>query len=263
MPCLTRQLESSVAARWRARTAGIDKRSRNWQTRTGYYRAVVDALRHDTTGRIDAGDIIRRHEDGRRSTFYSVATHKALLRSYRTHQSLATRQLGDLATTDPVAQLIAEAKVWSFWETREAWVRELDERNPTGELVTAGRSLVRRLAEWRAENPALAAAQGGIAPLCAVEDLMILSRYTVSASQAGQLLLRAATSGELRIPNNGWQRRLILDEALLADVIEQIASAVRLLHTQPAGSRLDPAVALLRSAGRKLSMVPRCEGMPH
>jgi hypothetical protein len=52
-----------------------------------------------------------------------------LLRSYRARQSLATRQLGDLVATDPVSQLVAEAKVWSFWPVRQAWVRELDGRN--------------------------------------------------------------------------------------------------------------------------------------
>jgi hypothetical protein len=262
MPCMTRQLESSAAARWRARTAGPDEQFRNWQTRVGYYHAVVDALRRDTTGRVDAGDIIRRHEHGRRSTFYAVATHKGLLRSYRAQQSLATRQLGDLVTTDPVSQLVAEAKVWSFWPVRQAWVRELDGRNPTGELVTAGRSLVRRLAGWRAENPALAAAQDGIAPLCAVEDLMILSRHTVSASQAGLMLSHAAASGELTVPDDGQHpRRVMVDEAVLADVIGRIDNAVHLLLAHPNGLQRDSVVAQLRSAARRLS-TSRCEGMP-
>lgn len=153
--------------------------------------------------------------------------------------------------------MIAEAKVWNFWPMRQAWVRELDERNPTGELVTAGRSLVRRLAEWRAENPTLAAAQDGIAPLCAVEDLMILSRNTVSASQAALLLLHAATTGELEFPDDGQPRRLVLDEAALADVIGRIDNAVKLLLTQP--TQQESVVALLRSTTRKLSML-RCEG---
>jgi hypothetical protein len=121
---------------------------------------------------------------------------------------------------------------------------------------------VRRLAEWRAENPALAAAQDGIAPLCAVEDLMFLSRHTVSASQAGLMLLHAATSGELTIPGDGQHpRRVMVDEALLADVIGRIDNAVNLLLAHPNGLQRGSVVALLRSAARRLS-TSRCEGMP-
>jgi hypothetical protein len=45
---VTRQLETSVAARWRERTAGPDGRLRHRQTRAGYDRAVVDAVRHSS-----------------------------------------------------------------------------------------------------------------------------------------------------------------------------------------------------------------------
>jgi hypothetical protein len=249
---MARRLESSVASDWRANAAGLREETRSWPTRVGYYHAVVDALRHNG-GTVDAGAIIHRHEHGRQSTFYALGNGKELLHSYRTHQSLAMREVGDLVMTGPVSQLIAETKVWSFWPSRQAWVQELDERNPMGKWGMSGQSLVRRLVQWQAENPELAAAQESLPPLCAVEDLMILSRNTVNASQAGIMLLRAVTSGELETPDGQQKSCLVLDSASRDDIIGRLEEAVRLLLVDPAGSRPSSVVPLLRSVARRLS----------
>src|SRR6185369_2864540 len=44
MPCVTRQLESSVAYVWRAKVAGPGERLRHWRTRTGYYQVISHLL---------------------------------------------------------------------------------------------------------------------------------------------------------------------------------------------------------------------------
>ncbi len=86
---------------------------------------------------------------------YAIAARHALLRAYRAEQRHTLRQLADLVPAEPVPHLVAEAKVWSFWPARLAWVRELDERYPTGAFELVGRRIVRALVQWRDAHPAL------------------------------------------------------------------------------------------------------------
>jgi hypothetical protein len=258
MPCVTRQLEASVAARWRERTAGPDERFQHWQTRVGYYRAVLDAVRNRPADAIGVRDVVRRHVRGRQSTLYALTARRDILRAYRTQPTPALRQLADLVPHGPIPQLVAEATVWSFWPARTVWLRELDERYPAAAFGPAVAGLVRALAHWRAAHPELAVHEG-LPPLCAVEDMVVLSRHTLSVPRAARLLLRAATTGEVEVPADvPLPRCPVVDDLLVAAAVDRIDTAVGMLLDGP-GSR-EPAVSLLRTAARDLSTV-RCAGI--
>lgn len=243
MLCMTRRLEGSVAARWRERIAGVDERQRSWKTRVGYYRAVSAALSESDSPEIDVRDIIHRHRDGKQSTLYSVAGKGELLAAYHAHSG-SIRGVGDLIGSEPVVKLIAETKVWSFWPFRNAWVREVDVRFPSGDLEPAQHALVRTLRQWHDTHPKLGASLDGLPPLCAVEDLIVLSRLRFSADQAVERLLAPATDA--------------VDDAPTAPAADLDGPPCRWPVAPPHGDgarradhvgRLNRAIDLLRQAG--------------
>ena len=258
---MTRRLESSITARWRTRTEGSSESTRHWHTRVGYYRAVARALDAAEAGEIEARDILVHHESGRASTLYAVASRNSLLRAYRTHSERALAQLGDLVPAEPVAQLVAAVKVWSFWPARVAWVQELDGCYPTGAFGTAAGGLLRALREWGAAHPALARAAGGLPPLCAVEDLTILGRSALSPTRSARLLRDAVASGTLDVPRDvagdvPAPRCPALDE-VLAGAVTRIDTAVELMGGRSGEGGAAPAVALLRATARELETLHR------
>jgi hypothetical protein len=272
MPCMTRQLESSVATRWRERTAGAEEDLRNWLTRIGYYEAVVAGLRRTTADAFDARTILDEHQAGKPSTLYSIASRSALIPTYLRCPEAPARALGELIGFGPVPHLVAETKVWSFWPFRTVWLREIDEWYPGGDFEPAANRLARRLAEWQAANPELAAAERGLPPICAVEDIMIVSRYALPADRAARLLVRAAQSpagGRLTVgppvtdlgpPVRGSDRPLPpADRASLASLVAEIMSAIDLLDepdptsadSASSGDVRRKAAELLRAAVRR------------
>ena len=255
MVCMSRRLESSTACRWWAAAVGPQERARSWSTRVGYCRAVAEALSRSATGEIDVAAIIRAHPQGRQSTVYAIAARGGLVQWYRDQSSTVARRIGDLIPSAPVPALVAEAKVWSFWPTRTAWVRELDERVPDGDFRTAGTRLVQVLAAWQAAEPALGTAQGRFPPLCAIEDLTILSRGLLSAERAGRLLMRAATTGVLEVPDELTPAACpALDKIAISGTAAQIDTAVQLLLDRSGLAEQDTAVGLLRAAARDLRL---------
>ena len=132
MPCVTRQLESSVAYVWRAKVAGPGERLRHWRTRTGYYQVITHLLEAQGSSSLGMAEVVGRAGGGR-STVYAVAADGTLAEAYRAGTRPAVRMLADLAGAGPIDRLVAETKVWSFWPLRQAWLRELDELFPAAE----------------------------------------------------------------------------------------------------------------------------------
>jgi hypothetical protein len=265
MPCVTRQLESSVAYVWRAKVAGPGERLRHWRTRTGYYQVITHLLEAQGSSSLGMAEVVGRAGGGR-STVYAVAADGTLAEAYRAGTRPAVRMLADLAGAGPIDRLVAETKVWSFWPLRQAWLRELDELFPAAEFASTGRRLAASVARWRAAHPVLAAAQAGLPPLCALEDLIIVSRYTLSPSEAVRMLARGepaepGASPVLRCP--------MIDDAGVGAVAARINGALDLL--EPAGRRSSTALpehertaaaaSLLRATLRDLVALQtvRCE----
>lgn len=254
MPCMTRRLESSVAARWREKTAGPDERQRNWTTRIGYYQAIIEAIGHRS---VDVHTVVDEHRNGKQSTLYSLAARGALVHAYRAHHHSGLRAVGGLVRSEPLSLLVAEVKVWSFWPLRTAWLQEMDELLPAGDFEPNSTRLLGLLGKWRVANPRLAAAHDELPPLCVVEDLMVLSRHALSAGETMQLLRRGAGPAA-RAPKKATRalgapcpRR---DDATVRNVIAQINSAIDLLVRQPPpGDAQSAAVGLLRAAVRDMA----------
>jgi hypothetical protein len=263
MPCMTRHLERSVAARWRERTAGVEEDRGTWRTRIGYYRAVLQALSRDGEGRLAVHDIVEGHASGKPSTFYALAANGALVHAYRHHQDPGPRAVGELVGREPVAHVVAETKVWSFWQQRSSWLRDVDEWYPAAEFPATSRLLVGRLVEWRDAHPLLAAAQNGMPPLCAVEDLVVLSRNLLTARQAAQRLAQALTAPDgrsatldlgipARLPR---RRRPSGDSTVMAG---RLHAAIELITSSgPASDERASAVHILRAVARELAELPR------
>ncbi|MEU0792276.1 hypothetical protein ABZ342_19590 [Amycolatopsis sp. NPDC005961] len=259
---MTRRLEQSIAARWRTRTAGDGGRARNWQTRLGYYEALDAALERNGSPDIDVNDIVRAHRNGKLSTAYAIVTNGGLARFYRTEQIPPDRRrIADFVPESPIHQLLAETKVWSFWPGREAWLRELDERFPTAPFRTAAQRLAQVIAGWREQHPLLAATQGGLPPLCAIEDLVILGRGALSAARAVELLLGAGPAGELEFPQElGCGQVPVLNHSAIDDIATRLDTAIGLLG---AGDGTRFAMGLLTSARRDLAALRRGRARSH
>jgi len=197
-------LDNTVAARWRARLIGVrpDDEKSHWRTKTAYYAAVGQLCVADPGRPMTWQTIVAAvRPRGSRSTFYDVAGPHA--KHPLTGDLLAadTPDANQLALCyqrpNAVEQLIDEAKVWSYWPYREGW---LDQYRRAPELTgaTAAATLVAVVAEWARRNPRLAASLDHAPPMCAVEDLVLVSRGQLSARRAylslQEALPRAATA---------------------------------------------------------------------
>jgi hypothetical protein len=101
VPCMTPQLKSSIAARWRFQTAGPDGRPGHWHTRVGHYRAMVEPIRHSADGGMNVQGVILRHDQRRQATLYAPTARRGLPRSYRTQTEPPVGPFGDLAPHEP------------------------------------------------------------------------------------------------------------------------------------------------------------------
>lgn len=184
-------LDGTVVGGWVRRLAGNTSPRRNhWNTKTTYYRAAATVL--DTGPRPDMNwkTIVAAAEPrGCRSTFYEVAgahaRHRmidALLGDGRSESlQIALRYL----RTDPVEQLIDEAKVWSFWAHRQRLTQRLTASMTAADLEG---ELFTEVADWARRRPGLAGAVGHTPPACAVEDLTVIHGRRVSGVQAADRL---------------------------------------------------------------------------
>jgi len=223
---------------WRAKVAGPDERLRHWRTRTGYYQVISHLLEAQGPSSLGMAEVIGRAGGGR-STLYAVAAAGTVAEAYRTATRPAVRMLADLAGAEPIDRLVGETKVWSFWPMRQAWLRELDEMLPAAEFAPSSRRLAATVARWRAAHPVLAAAQAGLPPLCALEDLMIVSRDTLSPSEGVRTLAR----GEPEEPGPSPALRCpIVVDAGIGAVATRINAALDLL--EPTGPVLRSSTAL-------------------
>ncbi|SDT81111.1 hypothetical protein [Actinoplanes derwentensis] len=184
-------LDRTVVGGWVRRLAGNTSPRRNhWNTKTTYYRAAATVLNSGPRSDMTWKTIVAAAEPrGCRSTFYEVAgahaRHRmidALIGDGRSESlQIALRYL----RTDPVEQLIDEAKVWSFWAFRQRFTQRLTTAMSPGEMED---ELFAEMAEWARWTPALAQAVGQTPPACAVEDLTVIHGLRVSGIQAAERL---------------------------------------------------------------------------
>jgi hypothetical protein len=197
-------LRETVAERWRTEVMGsrAEPRSR-WRTKVTYYRAACEALASAQGQPITWRAVVAvARPRGSSSTFYEVAglhAKHALIDGYRRASDADTLQIAVSYRRDSaIDRLIDEAKVWSFWEYREIYLRRRHqvEESPAD-------ALVRALVAWAGLNRTLAAALNFAPPVCAVEDFVALHHGGLAALRAQRCLhdvIREAVCrpGELR-----------------------------------------------------------------
>ncbi|HWS35379.1 MAG TPA: hypothetical protein VN408_21910 [Actinoplanes sp.] len=184
-------LDRTVVGGWVRRLADNPSPRRNhWNTKTTYYRAASTVLNSGPRSDMTWKTIVAAAEPrGCRSTFYEVAgqhaRHRmidALIEDGRPESlQIALRYL----RTDPVEQLIDEAKVWSFWAHRQRFVQRLTASMSPAEMEG---ELHAEMVEWARWAPALAGAVGQTPPACAVEDLTVIHGRRLSGVQAADRL---------------------------------------------------------------------------
>jgi hypothetical protein len=182
-------MRPTIAERWRSEVMGSRAEPRkHWRTKVAYYRAVCEALStakgRPFTWRTVVAAVRPR---GSGSTFYEVAGPKAkhpLIDAYHHTTDADALQIAFTYRRDcAIDRLIDEAKVWSFWEYREAYLRPaLRTTEPPAD------ALVRALAAWASLNPTLAAALHFAPPVCAVEDYVALHRGALAGLRAQRRL---------------------------------------------------------------------------
>lgn len=182
-------LRETIADRWRAELTGSRTKPRShWATKVAYYRAAGEALAATSGAPPSWRDVVAAvRPRGSASTFYDVAGEHAkhrLIDVYRRARDADSLQIAlDYHRTEAIGHLIDEAKVWSYWEYREAYLRT---HRDADRLPTEG--YVEALAAWASVNRPLAAALDFAPPVCAVEDLVALRRGDVAALRARRRL---------------------------------------------------------------------------
>ncbi|WP_430784678.1 hypothetical protein [Actinoplanes sp. G11-F43] len=184
-------LDGTVVGGWVRRLAGNTSTRRNhWNTKTTYYRAAATVLNAGPHSDVNWKTIVAAAEPrGCRSTFYEVAGAHArhrmiddLIGDGRSESlQIALRYL----RTDPVEQLIDEAKVWSFWPHRQRLTQRLTASMSLADLEG---ELFTEVTAWARRSPALALAVGYAPPACAVEDLTVVHGRRLSGVQAADRL---------------------------------------------------------------------------
>jgi hypothetical protein len=192
-------LDDTVTARWRRRIKGSSPDGRShWRTKVAYYRAVRELLAIEPPPVLSWQTIVNEvRPKGSRSTFYEVTGPHAkhpLIGDLRAAEDVNTIQLAlCYRPANAVDQLIAEAKVWSFWPYRMGWLDQ-QQTDPEQNALSAPESLVSVVADWSRRYPGLAAAVQYAPPVCAVEDLVIVGRRQLSAVRAYSVLSHAVAT---------------------------------------------------------------------
>ena len=127
---------------------------------------------------------------GSRSTFYEVAGAHArhpLIDDFIHDGRMDSIQLAlYYRRNDAVAQLLDEAKVWSYWAYRERLLAVLSAAPRSKEAMEA--EVTASLVKWARSNPDLAAALNYAPPACVVEDLMVIWNGQLAAIRAANKL---------------------------------------------------------------------------
>lgn len=197
------RLRHTTAAHWRATVMGSPAEPRqHWLTKVSYYRAVGEVLSTAQGRSVNWRAVVAAVRPyGSSSTFYEVAGPHAkqpLIGAYRRAGDADSLQIAlTYHRTSAIHHLIDEAKVWSFWEYREAYLRTHDaaEELPADAYLQA-------LGAWASMNRRLAAALEFAPPACAVEDFVVLSSGNLAALRAYRLLSEAVREAVGR-PDDG------------------------------------------------------------
>lgn len=207
----TVDLDATVTARWLNGLAGARPRlRRHWETRVSYYSAVARLLDRGTDQPRWSDVIQEVRPTGSRTTFYKVtgAHAKHSLVGYLiAHASVESMQLAlSYRREGAVAQLVDEAKVWAYWPYREQLSIRYQSQ-PDLTVQTSIDLLMSTVDSW-ARGTRIAAALSCAPPVCAVEDLLLLTPGRPSAVHviaALTNLIRHAIDGPS--PGiEGWRR---------------------------------------------------------
>jgi hypothetical protein len=176
--------DQTVVATWRLRLTGTkpDEKT-HWRTKVAYYQATKELLAIDPEpGWRDIVNAVR--PKGSSSTFYEVTGRRAkhaligAFRDARTTDALALALC--YQRSSPVAQLIDETKVWSFWPYRLGWIEQC--RSTPGICVATATDALRAVVgEWSRREPDVAAALDHAPPACVVEDVVAMNRGRLPA----------------------------------------------------------------------------------
>ena len=183
------RLRHTIAARWRAADMGSQAEPRqHWLTKVAYYRAVVEVLSTAQKRSVNWRAVVAAVRPyGSSSTFYEVAGPRAkqpLMGAYRRAGDADALQIAyTYQRTSAADHLIDEAKVWSFWDYRDAYLRMHD----AAEELPA-EAYLQALRAWASVNRGLAGALEFAPPACAVEDFVALNGGTLAALRAHQFL---------------------------------------------------------------------------
>ncbi|MFI5889757.1 hypothetical protein ACIA5D_06510 [Actinoplanes sp. NPDC051513] len=215
---------------------------KHWNTKVSYYRAVDSLLADGHGDPLSWTDVVAEvRPRGSRTGFYEVAgphAKKPLPHAYRLAEPGPVRDVACLLDRATAPQrLIDETKVWSYWPHRVGWMHELYR---AGEVTRAAvaECLVRVLLDWAVREPRLASALEQSAPVCAIEDLLVIREGRLGAEAADQVLRRAI--------------RLRLTPGSSTDgVLHQLRPELRPAPVPPAGNRrLAQAIDLLTRNSR-------------
>jgi hypothetical protein len=262
---LTYQLLHTTTARWYAECLSSGKAGQ----RSKYVQTLAEALRSAAGKPIERAALVAAAGGRSGSTLYSLFGRKAA-------DALLNRHEQHLRATQPIRDvvdgLVVEAKVWSHWPHREAWLAQLLRTGSVDRRVAAD-TLVQVLAAWAVRNPELAAALERQPPLSTVEDLLLICANPIPAGQARDVLaevIRLACEVEHPSPpavlgavqrdlstlvagaeatTQDWAGSLIAGIAdLLADLayhLPRLSEAERLRLTTEAGPQLATALRLI------------------
>ncbi|MGI5238094.1 hypothetical protein [Dactylosporangium sp. CA-139066] len=189
----TPDLSNSVVSRWHRRLSANPAAKRShWRTKTVYFRAVTALVAGAPAAQLTWKSIVdAAAPNGSRSTFYEVAgahARHALREAFIDDGRMDSIQLAlYYRRPDAVAQLLDEAKVWSYWPFRERMLAAVNAAGPmSAEALEA--EVTESLTKWARANPQLAAALDFAPPACAVEDLMLIWNGRLAAVRAANLL---------------------------------------------------------------------------
>jgi hypothetical protein len=185
-------LTNTVVGRWHRRLSSNPSAKRShWRTKTIYFRSVAALVAASPGAQLTWKSIVDAAEPhGSRSTFYEVAGAHArhpLIEDFIDDGRMDSIQLAlYYQRNDAVAQLLDEAKVWSYWTYRENLLAALAATAMTPEAMEA--QVTRSLLKWAKANPQLAAALNHAPPACVVEDLMVIWNGRLAAIRAANKL---------------------------------------------------------------------------
>jgi hypothetical protein len=187
------ELGSSVVSRWHKRlSANPTAKRSHWRTKTVYFRAVAALVAAGPATQLTWKSIVEAAApNGSRSTFYEVAGAHArhpLVDAFIDDGRTDSMQLAlYYRRADAVAQLLDEAKVWSYWAHRERMLDAVSAAGPMSPDALEA-EVCESLTKWSRANPQLSAALGHTPPACAVEDLMLIRNGRMAAVRAANQL---------------------------------------------------------------------------